>query len=370
MTRVIFLTCHLTGSGHLARTLALARGVIRAGGEALVLSGGRPLPHFDPGEVPVLQLPPVAVANADYSTLRDAEGRPADAALLARRGEMIAAALREARPDAFVTELFPFGRRILAAEFEAALARAARLGARIHASVRDLPEPPKKPKRYVEAEARLRRWYRSALVHGDPALAPFGRAWAEADAIADLLRPTGYVVEPPPAPEGDPNEVLVAEGGGPLGRRLLETAARAAARSDRPWRLRIGGADAADTAARLNALAGGRAVAEPAAPDYRARLGAAAASVSLFGYNTAAELLACGTPAVIAPFATPLEREQAIRADAFAGLPQFERLDAADLTPEALSAAVESAVARGRAPAPAADLSGVETSARILLGQE
>jgi predicted glycosyltransferase len=370
MTRVVFLACHLTGSGHLARTLALARGVAERGAEAIVISGGRPLAHLDVGPITLVQLPPVTVADLDYTVLRDAEGRPADAALLARRAGMVAASLRAARPDAFVTELFPFGRRLLAAEFEGALAVAEELGARIFCSVRDLPEPPKKPKRYAEAEARLRRWYAAALVHGDPALAPLSAAWAGAAAIADLVRHTGYVVGPTPAPAGDPDEVLVAEGGGALGRRLLETAAEAARCSDRPWRLRVGGADAAAEAARLARIGGGAVVAEPAAPDYRARLGAAAASVSLLGYNTAAELLACGTPAVVAPFVTPLEREQAIRADAFARLTQFERLDADALSPEALSAAVARAVARGRRTEPVADLSGVATTARILLGQE
>lgn len=370
MTRVAFLACHLSGSGHLARTLALARGVAAAGAEALVISGGRPLAHLDAAPVRLKQLPPVAVADFDYARLLTGDGAPADAAYMEARADMLAAMLRGFAPEVLVTELFPFGRRILAHEFELALGIARAGAARVFCSVRDIPEPPRKPARAAEAEARLRRWYDAVLVHGDVRLAPFSLGWPQAARIADLLRHTGYVAEPPPSPAGDPAEVLVAEGGGALGRGLLECAAAAARLGARRWRLRVGGADAAAEAARLAALAGDAPiVVEPAAPDYRARLRTCAASVSLLGYNTAVDLLQSGAPAVVAPIGHATEREQRLRAEAFAHLPQFETLDAASLTPEALAAAVERAIRRGRAPGPAVDLSGVETSARLILGR-
>ncbi|WP_333834548.1 glycosyltransferase family protein [Rubrimonas sp.] len=367
MTRVALLVCHLSGSGHLARTLTLARALAAAGAEPLVISGGRPLPHLDPGPVALAQLPPLRVEGHDYATLRDAEGRPADGALMARRADMLAGLIGEFRPDALVTELFPFGRRILAAEFEAALRRA---DAPAFCSVRDLPEPPRKPARYAETEERLRRWYRAALVHGDAARAPLSRAWTQAESVADLTLHTGYVAEPLPPPEGDPDEILVAEGGGALGADLLACAVEAARGDARMWRLRVGGADAeARIAALRRRAAGAPVVVERAGPDYRARLGAAAASVSLFGYNTAVDLLQSRTPAVIAPFAEAGEREQTLRADAFAGLPQFERLDAARLSPEALRAAAARAVARGRGPASSVDLDGAARSAALILSR-
>jgi len=369
MTRVAFLACHLSGSGHLARTLALARGVAAAGAQALVISGGRALPHLGAGGVALAQLPPVAVAGFDYARLLTAAGAPADAAYMAARADLLAALLRDFAPDVLVTELFPFGRRILAPEFELALEIARARGARAFCSVRDIPEPPRKDARAAEAEARLRHWYDAVLVHGDAALAPFALGWPQAARIADMLRHTGYVAEALPPPAGDPAEVLVAEGGGALGRGLLDCAVAAARLGARPWRLRVGGADAAATVARLAALAGGAPVTvEPAAPDYRARLRTCAASVSLLGYNTAVDLLQSGAPAVVAPMVAADEREQALRAAAFARLPQFETLDAASLTPQALAAAVARAIRRGRVTGPTVDLNGVAASARILLG--
>lgn len=364
MTRVLFLVCHLTGSGHLARTLALARAVAARGAEALVVSGGRPLPHLDARGVALEQLPPLSVAGLDYATLRDAEGRPADAAWLARRRDRIEAAIRAFRPDRLVVETFPFGRRAIADEFALALDAA---DAPAFVSLRDIPEPPRKPGRAAEAEARLARWSLRVLVHGDPRLAPLALGWPEAERVASRVRHTGYVAEPLPPPGGDPEEALVAVGGGALGSDLLRAAVAAARLGARPWRLRVGGADAAAQAAALMREARGAPVsAEPAAPDYRARLGAAAASLSLFGYNTAVDLLQARTPAVIRPMAEGGEREQTLRARAFARLPQFETLDG-PLDPAALHAAVERAAARGRGPAPAVDLDGAGRSAEILL---
>lgn len=369
MRRVLFLVTHLAGSGHLTRTLALADGVIAAGGAALVVSGGRPLAHLAPDRAEVRQLPPLAVAGLDYARLLGPDGAAADAASMAARRARIAEAIRGFAPDVLVTELFPFGRRALAAEFEAALAEATALGARAVCSVRDIPEPPRKPARVEEAHGRLRRWFDAALIHGDPEAAPFALGWPRAAEIADLLRPTGYVAAPPPTPCGDPAEVLVAEGGGALGRGLMRAALGAARLSARPWRLRLGGADASAAVAALRADAPPNAIVEPAAADYRARLGAAAVSVSRFGYNTAVELLQTGTPAVVAPL-DGAEREQRLRADAFAAAPQFEVLASAAPSPETLAAAVERAAARGRVGGPAVDLSGVETSARLLLGAQ
>ncbi|MFV0475867.1 MAG: glycosyltransferase, partial [Pikeienuella sp.] len=117
-------------------------------------------------------------------------------------------------------------------------------------------------------------------------------------------------------------------------------------------------------AARLAALAAGAPViVEPAAADYRARLAAAACSVSLFGYNTATDLLAAGTPAVIAPMDEGGEREQQIRAAAFAALPGFHL--ATD--PARLAETVERAIDAPGPPPGLADLSGAEKSARIIL---
>jgi UDP-N-acetylglucosamine--N-acetylmuramyl-(pentapeptide) pyrophosphoryl-undecaprenol N-acetylglucosamine transferase len=351
MTRVAFLCCHLSGTGHLIRTLALARATVAAGAEVLVISGGRPLDHIDLKDIGFLQLPPVQVPDFDFSTLRTPEGVPADDTYLAARRTALEQALTAFRPDALITELFPLGRRVLAEEFEAAIAatRKANPAAKILASVRDIPEPPKKPGRLEQAADRLRRHYTALLVHGDADFLPLSTTWPLPDDLTHMIHHTGYVADDPP-PDGMPDDtVLVAVGGGVLGRRLLEIAAKAAAFSPRPWHLLTGGADAADLARDLTTrYSRSNLIIESARPDYKALLAAAACSVSLAGYNTVLDLAGCSTPAIIVPFDEHDEREQVIRAERLAQCDGFTVLRVGDLTPQILASAAETAAAKHR----------------------
>lgn len=366
--RVAFLVTHLMGSGHLVRTLALARALAARGGEPLVISGGRPLGHVDAAGVRLHQLSPLSSDGLNYRrllTASDAEATPAD--LAARRAEIVDI-LHGERPDALVTELWPFGRRILSDEFSAAVDAAEALSAPWFVSVRDLPEPPKKPSRVAEIRARLAR-ASGVFVHGDPAVAPFETAFPGGESLGAggkiPLQYTGYVADPPPPPlPAAAGEVLVAVGGGAIGRALLTLAARAAALSEHPWRLRVGGAEAAETAARLRSL--GPVVVEPAAPDYRARLGAAAVSVSLAGYNSAVEVALAGLPALLVPMEEAGEQEQLLRAGAFAKLPGLETARLADLTPQRLADTVARLARQPRRP-DRLRAEGAAETARLLL---
>lgn len=347
MTRAAFLCCHLSGTGHLVRTLALARATAAAGAEVLVIGGGRPLNHIDLNGVGYFQLPPVQVPDFDFSTLRTQEGAVADDVYLAARRATLEQALTQFCPDALVTELFPLGRRVLAAEFEAAIAaaRAANPAAAVIASVRDIPEPPRKPGRLEQAADRLRRHYDALLVHGDAGFLPLSATWPLPDDLAPMIHHTGYVAGDPPPPGDRPEEtILVAVGGGVLGRRLLALAAEAAALSPRPWHLLTGGADAADLARDLTAKFGRPNLAiEPARPDYKALLADAACSVSLAGYNTVLDLAGCATPAIVVPFDEHGEREQVIRAERLARCDGFAVLRVGDLTPSLLAHAAGTA---------------------------
>ncbi|CAO3361328.1 glycosyltransferase family protein [Azospirillum melinis] len=375
--RLLIAVTHLLGTGHLSRALALAEAFTARGWRVDVASGGRPAPHLETGTATLHQLPPLASDGADFATLLGADGTPADAGLFAARQAMLTGLLDSLRPDVLITELFPFGRRALAAEFDALLERARALPRPplTLASVRDILAPPSKPKRVAETENRLRHLYDGVLVHSDPTLIPLEDSWPLTRAMMPLLRYTGFVVPPPPVPDDgtDGNaEILVTAGGGPVGRPVFEAAAQCAALCaasgalPQRWRLLVAKGDAA-LADRLRAMAPpDRLLVEPVRPDFRSLLGRASASVGRCGYNTALDCLTAGVPSVFCPFEDGKEVEQTIRATILARQPGIATLREADLTPDSLARALRSVLGARIPPLSPAALAGAARSVEIV----
>jgi len=363
--KVMLVVTSLMGAGHLQRTLIIARAIRNAGGRPIIVSGGRPIPYLETDDVPIEHIPPLSADRFDYSRLMTPEN-VADEAYMRSRAVRLVELFEEHQPDALVTELFPFGRRALSAEFLTLLAQA-RGKAMVFASIRDVLEPKRKAKRAEETALRLRRWYDGVLVHGDPTLIGLEATWPLADNFEHMIRYTGYVAEPSPAADpSSADEVLVSVGGGVIGRNLLETAVRAAAISPYKWRLRVGGADAPEHVEKLKSLAEDPSViVEAAASDYRSRLAACACSVSLLGYNTCTDLLLADRPSVICPMREGDEREQRIRAEAFRKLSGFHQLD--DVTPQALAGLVDYAINDDQRSPHGVNMDGAAETARLLL---
>jgi predicted glycosyltransferase len=363
--KVMLVVTSLMGAGHLQRTLIIARAIRAVGGDPVIVSGGRPIPHLETGGVVVEHIPSLSADGFDYSRMMTPDD-VVDDVYLRSRAACLVELFEEHKPDALVTELFPFGRRALSSEFLTLLAKA-KGKAKIYASIRDVLEPKRKQKRAEETSLRLRRWYDGVLVHGDPALIGLEATWPLVRNFKNIIRYTGYVAEPsPPSNLGSSDEVLVSVGGGVIGRNLLETAVEAAGRGGRAWRLRVGGADAEQEVQRLQLGAGDAPVIiEAAASDYRARLAACACSVSLLGYNTCTDLLLAARPSVICPMREGDEREQRIRAEAFRQLSGFHQLDNA--SPEELSDLVETAIAAGPGKPHNVKMDGAATTAKLLI---
>ena len=347
--KVLIAVTHLLGTGHLARALTLARAFTAAGHKVQVASGGFPAPQLNVNGLEVVQLPPLRSDGVDFTRLLADDGTLADERYLIRRQNALCTALREMQPDVLITELYPFGRRSLRKEFLALLEAAHRMAQRpvVLSSIRDILAPPSKPEKADKADAVITRYYDAVLVHSDPAATKLEASWPVTDMLAAKLRYTGYVA--PPAAGLHPEqagagEVLVSAGGGNVGSPLYKTALEAAKlMPDVPWRLLVGGSDAAARIAGF-AEAGSPAVLEPARKDFRQMLSHAAASVSMCGYNTALDLLQAGTPAVLVPFDAGNETEQGLRAASLAPLDGIEIVKTADLTPETLCTAVKTAL--------------------------
>ncbi len=370
--QVLIVVTHLLGTGHLSRALTLARGFAAAGHSVTVLSGGMAAPHLNARGVSLQQLPPLRSDGTNFTTLLTANNTLADADYLDRRTQTILARFHSLKPDVLITELFPFGRRILRTEF-LALLTAAKIRQKpclILSSIRDILAPPSKPEKAIKTDQIITDFYDGVLVHSDANTTPLRQSWPVSDMLASKLHYTGYVAPAAAGPHPDQlgqNQIIVSAGGGAVGSTIFECAVQAARLNPAlKWRMLIGGANPAPEIARLQHLAKGSAMTvEPARPDFRQLLYHAAASVSMCGYNTALDLLQAGTPSVFIPFDDGGEVEQTLRAKSLAKQPNFTVVPSWDLTPQNLLDALQSVQHAGRFQSDALEFNGADQSVRI-----
>lgn len=370
--KVLILVTHLLGTGHLARALTLARAFSTAGHRATVVSGGMPADQLDNDGVRLVQLPPLRSDGVNFTRLLDADGCKASEDLMQRRAKLLHDTLHAVAPDVVITELFPFGRRVLRAEFLGAVEGALSLPRRplICASVRDILAPPSKPAKAAMTEDIINRFYDAVLVHSDADVTPLEVSWPVTKTLAPYLHYTGFVAPPPAPPHPDgagTGDVMVSAGGGNVGSNVFDAALQAARNDpDRRWRLLIGGDKTADRIAVLRQKASQNTILEPARPDFRQMLHHAAASVSMAGYNTALDLLQTQTPAVLVPFDAGDETEQSLRAEALARLPGVKVLTSAALNGQTLLEQVQMAMSAPRRAARTTGLDGAQNTVQIV----
>ncbi len=373
--QVLFYVQHLLGIGHLKRAATLCRAIEAAGLDVTLVSGGQVVPGLDAGAADFVQLSPVRSPDGSFRNLVNNDDDIIDDDFRDTRRRTLLDTFEKVRPDIIMTELFPFGRRQLGFEILPLLEAARKMRPRpyIVSSVRDILVEPGRPERSAEMLDRVERFYDLVLVHGDPDFVAFHETFPPTHRIADRIRYTGYVVEPP-ASGGDrdrpgSDEVIVSAGGGASSEPLFRAAiaARRLTRlKDARWRLLAGYALPEETFRSLEACAPDGVIVERARPDFTVLLSNCALSISRGGYNTVMDVLAAGVRGVIVPYAGGRETEQTLRAARLRRRGVLQVVSEAELTPERLARSVETALDRPPAHAAGLDLSGAETSAQIL----
>ncbi len=339
---------HLLGSGHLRRAAALARACAANGMNTLLVSGGRAIRDLNYGQASFTQLSPAAARDENFSGLIDEHGVNVDETWRAARRDTLLAAFAMFRPDALVTETYPFGRRQMAFELAPLLdaAWAAKPKPLVISSVRDILQA--KSGKVSDQMAAVARRFDHVLVHGDREFVALDASFPLDPALASKLVYSGYIAEPAEARggAGDPgwDEVIVSSGGGAVGMILLTTAIAArplTKAKDAVWRLLAGGALPAGDFARLQATAPQAVIVERARADFRRLLANARLSVSQAGYNTVMEILAARIPAVLVPFAGNGQTEQQARANLLHARGRAGLVAENMLTPSTLAAAID-----------------------------
>lgn len=361
--RALFHVQHLLGIGHVMRVAQVARETAARGLAVTVLSGGGRL-GLDWGGADVCELPMARARDGSFKVLVDDADRPLDAAFHERRRALVLETFERVQPHVVLMESYPFGRRAFRSELDPLIAAAQRRRPRVPVlvSIRDILVAKSNPARYAEIAERIRRDFDGVLVHGDPRLVGLEASFPAASTIADQIRYTGYVTDTRSTKaEADMSgvgrgEILVSAGGGAVGGALLRAAL--AARSltsvrDRGWRLIAGPnlpqAEYDDLARKLSTGV----TLERFRSDFQNLLWNCHASLSQAGYNTILDVLRTGARAVIVPFATGGETEQALRARILAEQGLVQVVDTEALSgpegPAMLARAIERALA---SPAP------------------
>ena len=290
--RVLFWVQHLLGTGHLERMRRIAEALAARGVDVHFVSGGVPLAGRMPIGVKLVQLPPVKVADASFTPLRDAEGAPIDETFRRDRAQRLLDAFDAAAPSVVLFETFPFGRRSLRFELMPLLEHidAARPRPRVLSSIRDILQLQEKAGRDAESWAWAKRWFDEVLVHGDPSFVRLEETFPlAADGDVPIFY-TGYVTSP-----GEPltrallteqQEIVVSAGGGATGTHVLHAAIAArphSAHRHLRWRVLVGPGIAEEEFRALRAKTGDGVVVERNRLDFPELLSRARVSVSQGG---------------------------------------------------------------------------------------
>lgn len=345
----------------------IAAALVAEGFETVVVLGGERPPGIGFGGATVRELSPVKAGPDGFSALVTPDGRAFDDEMKAARRERLLELLAATAPDILLIEAFPFGRRAMRFELlpllEAAAAR--RPAPLVAASIRDILQEHRGPRRDAETVETVLRFFDRVLVHGDPALVRLEQSFGPAAALADRVAYTGIVGAAPEADQpGETHAVIVSVGGGAVGRRLIETAlaARPLTRLATADWLILTGPNGSLAAAPVTPGVSVRAF----TADLPRRLRRARVSVSQAGYNTVADLLASPTcRAVLVPYAGSGETEQTRRAALMEAGGLAVVVAEAMLTPATLAAALDRAL-DGVPPRTPPRLDGASRTATIL----
>lgn len=378
--KLILYCQHIWGVGHYFRSLEICRALV--GDDILMVTGGADVDVPLPDHVRAFRLPAL-MTDRHYSGLFPTEKGQTLAAVKTERLRLLFELFEREAPDAFVVELYPFGRRAFGFELEPVL-EAIRTGrlrrSLVVCSLRDILVEKKDPAVYEKRVIdRLNSWFDALLVHADPALITLDRTFSR---LAELKLPivyTGFITSRPAAGArrrirrrlniGADTVLMVASaGGGQAGIVLLQPLLESLAYLDieLPVRLCVftGPYMPPDEFDRLRGLADSGVIVERFTPDFMSFLAAADLSVSMGGYNTCMNILASRVPALVWPY--PGDREQGLRAGRLEKLGALTVLREKDLLPARLAAIIRRHIDRAKTVVAPIDLEGAANTAKWL----
>lgn len=378
----VFLYSHdSVGLGHLRRNLAIAGEIATTfpNSSMMIVTGSPCATQF--------QLPPNTDLVKIPSISKDKKGRYITLNLsdslqetLKFRSNMILETFRSFKPGLVIMDHQLTGLKGEALEM---LREAKNEGVLTFYGLRDVKDDPEVVKQHwdtPESRWALNECYDRVCIYGVPEVFDPCVAFAPYLDKVKHVDFTGYIVPEVKKVASNPiprrrKKVLVTFGGGSDGEHRAQRYVQALATSPAHWDSHIitGPLMDADIKRRLRDQAKkiqpiGSIKVQRFHSNIPALLQQVDAVVSMAGYNSCAEILQSGVPAVLLPRSFP-RKEQVIRATRMAELGWVTALPAADPDPDELFSAVESALESSRRSQPATDLDGLGRLCDIILEQ-
>ncbi len=379
--KIVFYCQHVLGIGHYFRSLEICEALH---GHDVVLVTGGPRPDVEiGGHIREVELPGLMM-DSQFSGLFAADKDKAVDDVQAERRKILFELIDSEKPDVFMVELYPFGRKAFRFELDPVLEHIknnARFSCRAVCSLRDILVEKNDPEKYeTRVVDVLNRWFDALFVHSDPAVLSLDETFSRVAEIRIPVVYTGFVTSKPPPDArlkirrtlwmGEDEKLVVASaGGGKVGAVLLEAAAKALKILSAvfPVRGEIFTGPFLDQAHfdKLKGMEDDLVKVRRFTNDFLSYLSAADLSVSMAGYNTCMNILACKTPAAVWPF--PQNREQRLRAERLAEKAPITVLEADDLACDCLAGILSGRLLHKNPPADSIDLDGSYNTARSLI---
>ena len=376
--KIIQYCQHVLGIGHLFRSLEICRALCDH--EVILVTGGPRVATDLPEHVREVRLPDLQM-NREFKGLFSSRENVGLDQIKDERQKRLFGLFEREKPDVFLIELYPFGRKAFRFELDPVLQAVddKRLPCGlVVCSVRDiLVEKEDRDKHESRVVKTLNRYFNAVLAHADPQLAKISETFDHFNEITIPVDYTGYIAAKPSPGAGkkirqqlkigeDEILIIASAGGGNVGAPILGTVIRAFCRLELKGRCHLkvftGPFLDQNEFDRLKKSAGNNVQVTRFTTDFLSYLAAADLSVSMGGYNTTMNILASGAPALVWPFGQ--NREQRLRAGRLADLGALRVLEDEDLHPDRLAVIMDQWISRSTRPTVNINLNGAANTAK------
>ncbi len=378
---ILHYTQHVLGIGHLFRSLAIDRALAPA--TVHLTTGGPEVPLALSANVRHHPMPALKM-DSRFQSVQTVDPQADLESTWQAREKLLLEIFREVHPEVILVEMFPFGRKRFARELLPMLAanKDRPQPAVTLCSVRDILVEKEDQRGFEKKVLKwLNPYFDGVLVHSDPDLIRLDQTFSRMQDIICPVWYTGYVAEGPTVSDklsarealgldADARIILVSAGSGTVGEELLEAtlAASILLHATLPHQLIMFTGPHAGAALRSRIDARGHGQRHVFIHDFTPRFPdhvlASDLSVSMAGYNTTMNLLACGTAGLMYPF--DQNREQRMRLTALAEAGYLAILEAEDLAPAKLAEIMKNALSTPPQSASSLRLQGDQESATII----